>query len=185
MKGPLYFVAILFGISATLRVGLYADSAVALVEGRLQNQTSGAQLQACEPSYDLDAVLSEFKKRDANLSEREANLAQSEVAIRVMKQEIKTQLASLSQAEDRLNQLVAHSQSAAKDDLQKLSEVYSAMNPKQAAALFETMDAEFAAGFLSMLDPFVAAEILAGVSPERAYALSVIVAGRNTNAPTE
>ena len=59
------------------------------------------------------------------------------------------------------------------------------MNAKQAAALFEEMDPDFAAGFLGLLEPEKAAEILAGVSPSKAYALSVIVAGRNANAPTE
>ncbi|MDA7827262.1 hypothetical protein N9A67_03435 [Rhodobacteraceae bacterium] len=184
-RGSLYFVAVVLGVSAVMRVGLYADDALALVEQVSASQPSLETETTCEPTYDIAAVLSAFDVRDADLAEREANVAQSETALRLIKEKIEDQMNELAAAETRLSELISQSHSASKNDLEKLSAVYSAMNPKQAAALFETMDPQFAAGFLGLLDPFVAAEILAGVTPEKAYALSVIVAGRNVNAPTE
>jgi flagellar motility protein MotE (MotC chaperone) len=47
------------------------------------------------------------------------------------------------------------------------------------------MSPEFAAGFLGRMAPEAAAAILSGMSAEAAYGISVIVAGRNANAPTE
>lgn len=186
LRGPLVFVALLFAVSAILRIILHADDALAIVEGMSQSRGDVSDAaQTCAPDYDIDAALAEFKRRDQTLTEREANLVQTEAALAVIKDNIEIQLATLAASEARLNDMISHSNTASKNDLDTLTAVYSAMNPKQAAALFETMDPEFAAGFLGMLDPFVAAEILAGVTPEKAYALSVIVAGRNANAPTQ
>ena len=61
----------------------------------------------------------------------------------------------------------------------------TATKPKDAAALFETMDPSFAAGFLSRMPADAAAGVLAGLSPEAAYTISVVMAGRNANAPQE
>ncbi len=53
------------------------------------------------------------------------------------------------------------------------------MKPKRAAALFEQMDARFAAGFLARMRPDAAAAVMAGLSPEAAHMFSVVLAGRN------
>jgi flagellar motility protein MotE (MotC chaperone) len=57
------------------------------------------------------------------------------------------------------------------------------MKPKDAAALFEEMDPGFAAGFLGRMRAVAAASVMAGLSPQTAYSVSVIMAGRNANAP--
>ncbi len=59
------------------------------------------------------------------------------------------------------------------------------MKPKDAAVLFEAMDAGFAAGFLSRMRAEAASALFSNLSPEKAYALSAIMAGRNANAATE
>jgi flagellar motility protein MotE (MotC chaperone) len=41
------------------------------------------------------------------------------------------------------------------------------------------MEARFAAGFLARMRPEAAAEIMAGLSPESAHTISVVLAGRN------
>ena len=55
----------------------------------------------------------------------------------------------------------------------------------QAAALFEKMDSTFAAGFLGRMASENAARIMAGMSPEKAYEISVKLAGRNAEIPLE
>ena len=51
--------------------------------------------------------------------------------------------------------------------------------------VFESMDVVFAAGFISRMQRDAAARIMAGLSAEKAYAVSVVIAGRNAAAPTE
>jgi flagellar motility protein MotE (MotC chaperone) len=45
------------------------------------------------------------------------------------------------------------------------------------------MDPDFAAGFLGRMRPAAAAGIMAGLSPQKAYTISVLLAGRNAQAP--
>ena len=85
----------------------------------------------------------------------------------------------------RDDRALALADGAAEKDIQKLTAVYQAMKPKDAAALFETMSPEFAAGFLGRMPPEAAAAILSGMSSEAAYGVSVIVAGRNAAAPKD
>jgi flagellar motility protein MotE (MotC chaperone) len=88
-------------------------------------------------------------------------------------------------AEEELKATLALADGAAEDDIARLTAVYQAMKPKDAAALFETMSPEFAAGFLGRMPPDSAAAILSGMSSEAAYGISVIVAGRNADVPKE
>ncbi|MEZ5673973.1 MAG: hypothetical protein R3D81_01625 [Thalassovita sp.] len=74
---------------------------------------------------------------------------------------------------------------AAERDIGTLVAVYENMKPKDAAPLFEEMDPNFAAGFLSRMKPEAAAGIMAGLSPNVAYTISVVLAGRNAEAPKE
>ena len=98
---------------------------------------------------------------------------------------ITQRLEELRSLEEELKSTLALADGAAEADIQKLTAVYQAMKPKDAAALFETMSPEFAAGFLGRMPPDSAAAILSGMSAESAYGVSVIVAGRNARAPKE
>ncbi|MEP4475030.1 MAG: hypothetical protein ABJ024_08265, partial [Lentilitoribacter sp.] len=79
--------------------------------------------------------------------------------------------------------LMALANTAAEDDLVRLTAVYENMKPKDASALFEQMEPGFAAGFLGRMRADAAAGILSGLSPQVAYSISVILAGRNADIP--
>ena len=55
--------------------------------------------------------------------------------------------------------------------------------PADAAALFQTMAPEFAAGFLGRMRAEAAAAVISGMTPESAYSISVLIAGRNALVP--
>ena len=90
---------------------------------------------------------------------------------------------ALEQIESDLRKTLALADGAAENDLARLTSVYENMKPKDAAALFETMEPDFAAGFLGRMRPDAAASVMTGLSPGAAYSISVILAGRNANAP--
>ena len=94
-------------------------------------------------------------------------------------------LAELTEAEERLRATMAQSQAAAEDDIAQLTSVYENMKPKQASEVFARMTPEFAAGFLGRMRADAAAQILASLDPDKAYSISVLLAARNANAPTE
>jgi flagellar motility protein MotE (MotC chaperone) len=108
-----------------------------------------------------------------------------ERALRLAETKLDEKLEALAEAERRLRETNALADGAAAADLERLTRMYERMKPKEAAALFETMDPNFAAGFLGQMRPDAAAEILAGLSPQKAYTVSLVLAGRNMDVPTD
>ncbi|WP_371156237.1 MotE family protein [Jannaschia sp. 2305UL9-9] len=138
----------------------------------------------CPPSQEVGNLLRQIAQRDAELEEREAAIALREQDMRVARQEIGASLAALTEAEARLEARMYQSDQASETDIARLTEVYEGMKPKEAAILFEAMEAGFASGFLARMRPDAASAVFSNLSPEKAYALSVVMAGRNASAAT-
>lgn len=185
-RGTLFIIAGLLLGSALIRIGDGAGQALARAPvdaGPVPDHAATGP--ACETPEDLRAMLTAFKERDARLSKREEALETRMQTLRVADAEIAERLAELEAAEASLRGMIALADSAAETDLDRLTKVYEAMKPKQAAALFEQMDPAFAAGFLGRMRPDAAAQVMAGLSPEAAHLFSVVLAGRNAEAPRE
>lgn len=183
-RGALFILSTFLAASAVIRIGDSAAQALAL-----PSDTTGAPtprpMSACETPEDLKLLLAALQKRDLKLEEQEAALQTRLHALSVADQEVTRKMTELTQAEDGLRQMIALTESAAENDVSQLTKVYEAMKPKQASVLFEEMDPVFAAGFLARMRPESAADIMAGLSPTAAHGISVILAGRNANAPRE
>lgn len=133
----------------------------------------------------LPALLDAFKEREANLLEAEQRAKIREEALARSTQAITEQLAILEEAEARLADTLARTDTAAAADLDRLAAVYQNMKPRDTAALFSQMAPGFAAGFLGLMRPESAAAIMTELEPETAHLISVMLAGRNANAPTQ
>jgi flagellar motility protein MotE (MotC chaperone) len=180
-RGALFIVAMLFATSGALRLGSGVGTALARAEDA-PDAAAAVVPASCEPPAALAEALS---LREDRLLVREAALNDRQAALALADQAITERLAALEAMEARLRETLALADGAAEADIERLTAVYQAMKPKDAAALFETMSPEFAAGFLGRMAPESAAAILSGMSAEAAYGISVIVAGRNAAAPTE
>ena len=179
--GVLAVIALLMIGSAAIRLGLEAGPALA----KTVEPTKADEPPMSKPGPDLQVLLTELLRREKRLKQREEALEEKEKALEIAHGAIETRLAALQQAEEDLRETLALANEAAETDLTRLTDVYQNMKPKDAAALFETMDPSFAAGFLSRMPADAAAGVLAGLSPEAAYTISVVMAGRNANAPQE
>ena len=100
-------------------------------------------------------------------------------ALVIQQAETEATISSMKVEEEKLRATMAAAATAAEDDVSQLTKVYASMKPKQAAGLFEEMDPDFAAGFLARMAPAAAAKVMAGMTPKSAYAISVVLAGRN------
>ncbi|MDH3263637.1 MAG: hypothetical protein OEM24_06540, partial [Paracoccaceae bacterium] len=100
-------------------------------------------------------------------------------------EEVSSGLAAMAEAERNLRDLLTLADTAAEEDVARLTAMYEAMKPAEAAAVFEQMDPDFAAGFLGRMRADAAAAVLSGLPPEKAYALSVVLAGRNASIARE
>ncbi len=190
-RGTLMLLALFLMGSAVVRIALEAAPAIArevaeINAGENAEAAPSAPGRASVPdSAEMQAMLTAFKKREANLAEREAELEDRMRALEIADEAIDKKLQDLQQAEQKLLATLALADGAAEQDVTKLTTVYEQMKPKDAAALFEEMDPTFAAGFLARMKPEAAAGVMAGLSPEAAYTISVVLAGRNGEVPKE
>ena len=160
----------------------------ALAEGATEmpgTDQPAEQTAGCIPDEETGALIEAFRAREARLAEREAALADRTQALNVAESEIDEKIAALQEAEASLSATLALAETAAEDDLARLTTVYENMKAADAAALFSAMDPAFAAGFLGRMSPATAAAVMSSLTPEEAYSISAILAGRNAGAPTE
>ncbi len=185
-RGALSLIAVLFLLSALIRVGPDAGAVLAgagLTETAKTPVSADGLPEARASEAELQIMLTAFQKREVRLAAREAQIEMRLQALLVADREIERKMTALSEAEDKLRETLAYADTAAEGDLARLTAVYENMKPKDAAALFEEMDPDFAAGFLGRMRADSAAGIMAGLSPPVAYSVSVLLAGRNANVP--
>lgn len=182
-RGALMLLALTFLGSGVLRVLDGAGMAVAREVAEMSPDEGTLGRCVAEPG--LAEALDAVRAREAAVALREDQIADRLAALDLAEAAIARQLADLDAAEARLMSTMALSETAAEDDLVRLTSVYENMNPKDAVPLFQQMSPDFAAGFLARMRPDVAAEIMSGLTPETGYAISVLLAGRNAAAPTQ
>jgi flagellar motility protein MotE (MotC chaperone) len=128
-------------------------------------------------------LLLDLRRREQDLDARLTEIAAREQALRDAEGQIVAQIAALEAAERELSATMALADRAAETDLARLTAVFEAMRPEQAAQVVAEMAPDFAAGLVARLRPETAAAILAGLEPRLAYGLSAILAGRNATVP--
>lgn len=181
--GALFIVAMLFASSGALRLGSGVGAALARTEA--PEETPVAESDAAVSCEMPGALAEALTLREDRIAVQEAALKDRLAALALADQAITKRMEEMKAVEEELKATLALADGAAEADLDRLTSVYQAMKPKDAAALFETMSPEFAAGFLGRMPPESAAAILSGMSSEAAYGVSVIVAGRNADVPKE
>ena len=179
-RGVLLVISGLLVGSGVLRLGNEASQAFA---NSAEAPAPVVAEAGCVPREQIADMLAALDERESRVARRELQLADRLQALSVAETEIAERLEELRTAEDELAATVAQVETAAESDLVRLVEVYENMKPADAAALFGTMAPEFSAGFIGRMRPDAAASILTGLDPELAYTISVILAGRNANAP--
>lgn len=184
-RGALFILALLLMASGSLRIGTNVGQALASQGDQATAEPEAEATPALNCPAPPLALAEALKEREQQVSIRETALEERLAALDLAESVIETRLAALVEAEEKLRATIALADGAAEGDLARLTEVYQAMKPKDAAALFDGMDPEFAAGFLGRMRPEAAAAILSGMSSERAYSVSAILAGRNANVPRE
>lgn len=183
-RNVLMAIAILFVASGVIRFGAGPGQAIAreLVSA---DKTPIAEPTQCQTGPEIETILSALLKREEAVTEKERELDEKQQTLAFAETEIRKNLSALEQVENELSATIAKSRTASEDDLKRLTLVYENMKPKDASVLFEEMAPDFAAGFFARMRPDAAAEIMTGLDPSTAYSISVILAGRNANTPTE
>ncbi|MDA5092825.1 hypothetical protein O2N63_01845 [Aliiroseovarius sp. KMU-50] len=184
-RGALWVVTMLFLASGVVRFGDYGVAIAKEVSAAASVSAGHSTAQdVCETEEDIAEVLHLLRGREQDLKQRESDLSDRLAALALAEAEISKNMTALTEAEDSLKATMALAKGASENDLAQLTQVYENMKSKQAVPLFAQMDPQFAAGFLGRMRSEAAAQIMAGLDPAHAYAISVILAGRNSNVPT-
>jgi len=181
-RSVLLMLAALMAGSGAIRLGLGVQEARALVPQAGTEPKAEAPAVCPEPPPRLIEAL---RQREERAAIREAAIDDRLAALALVDAAVEARLQELRLAEESLAETLARADGASEQDLGRLTAVYEAMKPKDAAALFETMAPEFAAGFLGRMRPDAAAAVLSGMAPETAYTISVLLAGRNALVPKD
>lgn len=185
-RGVLSLVMALLVGSAVVRLATGTGDAIAreLQPDPVPSVTEAANVPAMDRDG-LQSMLEDFQKREAELKQREQLMEERALELAQAEALIEEKLLALVDAEDQLRATLALAAGASETDLTQLTSVYESMKPKEAAALFEEMAPEFAAGFIGRMRADAAAGIMAGLSPQTAYSISVVMAGRHSAVPTQ
>ena len=183
-KNVLVFAAALLLASSGVRIGVGMGPAIAFAEEQMETNETNPPEETSQ-ALEIEPLLAALQTRESRVSEREVALENRNFALSAAEEEITKRLAELEAAEQSLTAALTLSETANDDDIIRLTTVYENMKPADAANLFEEMAPDFASGFLVRMRPEAAAAILAGLESQTAYSISVTIAGRNANAPTE
>jgi flagellar motility protein MotE (MotC chaperone) len=185
-QGALFVVALFFASSGALRLGSGVGTALAGASDETAASAESPGTETCARPDEMPSALAEaLTLREDRVAAQEASLKDRLAALDLADAAITARLEEMKAVEEELKATLALADGAAEADIDRLTAVYQAMKPKDAAALFETMSPRFAAGFLGRMPPESAAAILTGMSAEAAYGVSVIVAGRNADVPKD
>lgn len=188
-RGVIVTIVMMLTASAVFRIGAGSGQAIAqaVAADPKQDEMAAIPDEGGTPApmdrTEINGLLFALREREERVRAQEMQIEVRSKALQVANAEIDKRLATLEETEANLRRTLALADGAAEDDLARLTTVYENMKPKEAAALFEAMEPDFAAGFLGRMRPDAAASIMAGLTPEIAYSISVILAGRNANAP--
>lgn len=180
-RGAPLLLALALAVGGALHLGQAIGTALAMVPAK--DAAAPHEVAACPqpPAALAKALLA----REEQVKLEEDALRDKQAAIALSNAALDRRLQELTTAEAALRATIAQVDGAAEDDISRLTRIYEAMKPADAAALFESMAPDFAAGFLARMQPDAAAAVMSGLTPQAAYAISAVVAGRNARAPTE
>lgn len=149
-----------------------------ILAGKVQVTARSANIKPPEQQCVTGEVLQAINTKMATLKKREGEMNARESAFRAIKARLQKQLVAVETAKASLDESLRYRTEIAKDDITHLSAMYETMKPKQAARIFNEMDANFAAGFLRQMKGSQAGLILANMNTTKAYQISLILASK-------
>lgn len=133
--------------------------------------------QMCEETP--EAMLQAVREERALLEDQKERLAQREAEIELASEKLDIDRQTLTELRDEVQGLLNQVEQAHTADVDRLVALYSAMKPKEAAAIMNDLDIEVSVMVLGTMPERDAAPILAQLSMVRARAISRIILERS------
>lgn len=125
-------------------------------------------------------VLTSLSKRRNELDTRESQLQIQANVLAATEARVDAKIAQLKALQSQINTLLGQRDQAQEKQLAALVKTYSAMKPKDAARIFDSLDNEVLVPVAQEMKSDVLAPVLAAMTPEQAQKLTVRLASRLT-----
>lgn len=149
--------------------------------GQLGDHPGGDPLTTPAQTCLTPALAATFAPRQAAMVEERTALDNRARELEALEAAMKTRLADMEAAQAELERYSRTIDESATGDIEHLVAMYSTMKPKKAAEIFDKMDATFAAGFLREIDSARAGLIMAEMSANQSYKVSLLIANRHSD----
>lgn len=121
-------------------------------------------------------ILQSLAQRRELLDKRERELEQRTAVLAAAETRIEEKIAKLEALRAAIEELVIENDQRNEARIQSLSKIYSAMKPKEAARIFESLDMGVVLSVLQQMKERTSAAILAKMDPSRAQAVTLQLA---------
>ena len=126
-------------------------------------------------------ILQELAERREALDARAKEIDKRALQLKVAEDEIDKKIAQLKKYEERLTELTKQYNNKEKENIDALVKLYTAMKPKDAARIFNTLDLEITVAILKGMKPSTTSTIISQMNSERAQEITAVLIGNNFN----
>ena len=133
-------------------------------------------VEQCLTGSVLETITADMKRIELQKKE----IAERESALKAIEKKLTMQVKAIEETNAALQNNIESLKTLANDDLKHLVGMYQTMKLKEAAEIFNSMDPTFSAGFLREMSSDKAGLIMASMDTRKSYAVSVIIAQRNS-----
>jgi flagellar motility protein MotE (MotC chaperone) len=130
-----------------------------------------------ESAAEID-VLSSLAKRRAALDAREADIEMRSQVLTAAEARVNDKIATLKKLQDQITALIGQRDTEEQKQIASLVKTYSAMKPKDAARIFNSLSDDVLVPVAQAMKSDVLAPILASMSPDNAQKLTIKLASR-------
>lgn len=151
---------------------------------KVLNNSSNNQNNTLPTKYFTDSeiiILQELAKRREMLDARAKEIDKRALQLKVAEDEIDRKIAQLKKYEERLIELTSQYNKKEKENIDSLVKLYTAMKPKDAARIFNTLDLEITVAILKGMKPSTTSTIISQMNSERAQEITAVLIGNNFN----
>ena len=118
-------------------------------------------------------VLQSLSKRRQALETRESALIQREALLKAAEQEVDLKIKELASLRKQLETLLDQQDEVQEGRIRRMVKIYESMKPKEAAAIFNSLDMEILLSVLSRMSERKSAPIFATMDPRRAQEITI------------
>lgn len=121
-------------------------------------------------------VLQSLSKRRDELDKREQKIAAREALLSAAEQEAGKKVDEMKKLKGELEALLGKQQTMQEERINSLVRIYENMKPKEAAAIFNTLDMDILLAVISKMNERKSSPILASMTPEKARSVTIRLA---------